>query len=271
MNEANTLTARRTSPLQQFVEHDWFRHTVIALIVISAILLGMETFRDLPQSVLDALFRINRAILAFFVIELTVRIAAYRLDFFRDPWNWFDFVIVLAAAISPSGPFQVLRALRILRALRLVSTVPSLRRVVDGLLSAVPGIASVMLLLVLLLYVAAVMATLMFRDIAPELFGNLGVSLFSLFQVMTLEGWPDIARTVMASAWWAWIFFVGFILLGTFMVLNLVIGIVVSSIQARIEAEQAQSEAATDAVLLQELRELRREVGDLRAEIERKG
>jgi len=270
LNDANTLTAQRTPPLQQFVEHDWFRYTVVALIVFSAVLLGMETIRELPQGLLDALYRINRAILAFFVIELVIRIAAYRLDFFREPWNWFDFVIVLAAAISPSGPFQVLRALRILRALRLVSAIPSLRRVVDGLLSAVPGIASVMLLLVLLLYVAAVMATLMFRDIAPELFGHLGVSLFSLFQVMTLEGWPDIAATVMAGAPWAWIFFVGYILLATFMVLNLVIGIVVSAIQSRIEAEQAQSEATADAVLLREIRELRSELTELRGAIERK-
>jgi len=270
LNEATSVRAEEFPPLRRFVESDWFKRTIVALIVISAILLGFETMRDLPEPVSEDLFRINQVILAVFVFEIIARIAAWRLAFFRDAWSWFDLIIVAAAIIAPTGPFQVLRALRILRALRLVSAVPSLRRVVDGLLGAVPGIASVMLLLVLMLYVAAVMATMLFRDIAPEQFGHLGVSLFSLFQVMTLEGWPDIARGVMASAPWAWIFFVGYILLATFMVLNLVIGIVVSSIQARIEADQADEEAAADKRLLDELGALRREVEGLRTQLERR-
>lgn len=270
MNEAATARADPALPLRRLVESDWFKRTIVALIVLSAVLLGLETVRDLPENVSDDLFLINQAILAVFVFEILARIGAWRLAFFRDPWSWFDLVIVAAALIAPTGPFQVLRALRILRALRLVSTVPSMRRVVDGLLSAVPGIASVMLLLVLMLYVAAVMATLLFRDIAPETFGHLGVSLFSLFQVMTLEGWPDIARNVMAHEPWAWVFFVGYILLATFMVLNLVIGIVVSSIQARIEAEQADEEAAADQRLIAEIGALRREVEGLRTQLERR-
>ena len=193
MSREATVIEKPLPSLLQLVEHDWFKRTIISLIVINAILLGMETMRDLPEDVLVTLFRINRAILGVFVIELILRISAHRGAFFRDSWSLFDFVIVMASLIAPSGPFQVVRSLRILRVLRLVSTVPSLRRVVDGLLHAVPGIGSVLVLLILILYIAAVMATTLFREAAPESFGHLGISLFSLFQIMTLEGWTDIA------------------------------------------------------------------------------
>ena len=187
----------------------------------------------------------------------------------RESWNLFDFAIVAAALIAPTGPFQVVRSLRILRAFRLVSSVPSLRRVVEGLFGAVPGIASVLFLLLLVLYIAAVMATMLFRDVAPEDFGHLGISLFSLFQIMTLEGWSDIATRVMAQYQWSWIFFIGYILIATFLVLNLVIGVVVSSIQSRIEAELSENDQ-TDTILLDELRELRLEINALRDELQRR-
>lgn len=258
------------SRLEQLVEHDWFKGTIVALIVINAILLGVETSRTLSEGILDTAFRINRAILGIFVVELVLRISAHRLKFFRDPWSLFDLVIVMAALLAPSGPFQVLRALRILRALRLVSTVPSLRRVVDGLLGAVSGIASVLLLLILVLYIAGVMATLLFRDVAPENFGHLGISLFSLFQIMTLEGWAEIATEIMAVYSWAWVFFISYILLATFLVLNLVIGVVVSSIQSQIEAEASEEQAVIDFQLKDELVALRQEINRLRESVERR-
>lgn len=269
MNEATTLVLRSSS-LRRLVEHDSFKRAIIVLIVVNAILLGMETIRELPAGVLDALFRINRAILAVFVVELILRIAAHRLAFFKDPWSLFDFFVVAVSVIAPSGPMQVLRALRILRVLRLVSAVPSLRRVVDGLLGAVPGIASVMALLILVLYVSSVMATLLFRDVAPEHFGHLGITLFSLFQIMTLEGWSDIASQVMEQQSWAWLFFVGYILVATFLVLNLVIGVVVSSIQSRIEIEAAEHTPPVHPELKQELGSLRREIEMLRESLDRR-
>lgn len=242
---------------------------MLTLIVLSAVLLGFETSRGLPENVLEAIARANQLILGMFVIELVLRIAAYRFRFFLDSWNLFDFVIVAVALIVPTGPFQVVRSLRILRAIRLVSSVPSLRRVVEGLLGAVPGIASVMFLLLLVLYIAAVMATVLFRDVAPENFGHLGLSLFSLFQIMTLEGWSDIAQNVMAQYRYAWVFFIGYILVATFLVLNLVIGVVVSSIQARIEAEIAE-ENKGDAAVKEELTALRLEIASLRESLDRK-
>jgi voltage-gated sodium channel len=262
MSEAVANVPQR-SPLERFVEHELFKRAIIGLIIINAALLGVETMRELPAGFLDAVFRVNRIILGVFVIEVALRIVVYRVRFFKDPWSIFDFVIVAIALAAPSGPLQVMRALRILRALRLVSAITSLRRVVDGLLGAVPGIASVMFLLVFVLYIAAVIATLLYRDIAPENFGHLGISLFSLFQIMTLEGWSDIATRIMAVQPWAWIFFIGYILLATFLVLNLVIGVVVSSIQSRIEAE-SEDRVIIDPTLKDELVELRSEINKLR-------
>jgi voltage-gated sodium channel len=272
MNE--TSIAIPPSPLLlRFVEDARFKRAVVGLITVSAVLLGMETMRQLPAHLLDDVILLNRIILWAFVVELVLRIAAHRISFFRDAWNWFDFIIVAVSVASPTGPFQVLRALRILRALRLVSAVPSLKRVVDGLLRAVPGIASVMVLLVLLLYVTAVMATLLFRDIAPEYFGHLGGSLFSLFQIMTLEGWGDIANEVMKVEPWAWVFFVLYILIATFMVLNLVIGIVVSSIQTNINeelVEEIAEDTKADLAMVSELRLLQQQIKELREDLSKR-
>ncbi len=268
MSQAVSIESSPMSALQRFVEHPAFKGFIVVLIVANAALLGVETARDMNPSLLGWVVQINILILGVFVVELVLRIVAHRAAFFRDAWNIFDFVIVAIALLPGPGAFQLLRGLRILRALRLVSTIPSLRRVVDGLLSAVPGIASVVALLILLLYIAAVMATLLFRDIDPQHFDNLGVSLFTLFQIMTLEGWPDIAASVMQTQRWAWVFFVGYILLATFMVLNLFIGIVVSAIQSRIEEEAAES--GPEAQMLRELSELRREVAALREDLGRR-
>jgi voltage-gated sodium channel len=253
--------------LTGIVEHRTFKGAVLTLIVLNAVLLGFETSRSLPDGIYESIVFVNHLILGLFVIELILRITAYRLSFFSQAWNVFDFVIIVAALAAPTGPFQVVRSLRILRAVRLVSSVPSLRRVVEGMLGALPGIGSVLFLLILVLYVAGVMATVMFRDVAPEEFGHLGLSLYSLFQVMTLEGWADIAQRVMDQYTWAWMFFVGFILIATFLVLNLVIGVVVGSIQSRIETEIAE-ENLGDEALREELSALRQEIFALRESLE---
>ncbi len=267
ITEIATADEQSMSPLQQFVEHPLFKGIIFGLIALSALLLGIETSADLSSAVIEWLLHINQIILWVFVIELVLRIAAHKTAFFRDPWNLFDFTIVTVSFIPPPGAVQVLRALRVLRAMRLVSSVSSLRRVVDGLLSAVPGILSVVALLMLVLYIASVMATFLFRDVAPDDFGHLWLSLFTLFQIMTLDGWPDIAKPIMELQPWAWLFFVTYILLATFLVLNLFIGIVVSAIQSRIEEEAAES--GPQAQMARDLAELRREVSALREALKR--
>jgi voltage-gated sodium channel len=177
----------------------------------------------------------------------------------------FDFVVVGIAIVPAGGAFAVLRALRVLRVLRLVSLVPSMRRVIGALLKALPGMASIIGLLGLVLYVFAVMATKLYGAISPEFFGTIGASLFTLFQIMTVEGWPDVARSVMRESPHSWIFFVVYLLIATFMVLNLFIAVVVNAMQTQVSEDLKDEGEAHTQLILDEMRGLRREIAALRA------
>jgi voltage-gated sodium channel len=259
--------------VRALVEHRRFQLFVTWVIVLNAVTLGLETSQSVTREFGGLLHVADRAMLGIFVVELALRLYAQRWRFFRDSWNVFDFLIVGISLIPATGPFSVLRALRVLRVLRLISAVPAMRRVVTGLLAAMPGMASIGALLALVIYVAAVMATKLFGDISPEYFGDLGTTLFTLFQTMTGESWPDIARDVMAAAPLAWIFFVIYILISSFAVLNLFIAVIVNGMEKSVtsdlvEAEQqhAADQAASDQLILAEVRALRREVAALQKE-----
>ena len=250
--------------VRAFIEQPRFDQAIIALIILNAITLGLETMPAVMARYGELLHLIDRVVLGIFVTELLLRMYVYRGRFFHDPWRVFDFVIVAIALVPASGAFSVLRALRVLRVLRLVSMVPSMRGVVSALLTALPGMASIISLMALVLYVSAVMATKLFGTIAPEFFGSLGGSMFTLFQIMTVEGWPDIARGVMAQSPYAWIFFVTYLLIATFMVLNLFIAVVVNAMQEQVAEDLKGEEEAHTQQILEELRALRREVEALR-------
>ena len=243
----------------ELIESNAFQRTIVSLIVFNAITIGLETSDAVMSEVGGLLHAIDRTVLAIFVVELLLRAYAYRTQFLRDPWSIFDLLVVGVSLVPASGGLSVLRALRILRALRLVSAVPGMRKVVSGLLSAIPAMMSIILLLGLVLYVGAVLATELYGTTAPDHFGHLGNSLFTLFQVMTGEAWPDIAAQVLPHHPTAWIFFVVFILTSTFVVLNLFTAVVVSAM----EPERAQ-EQQVDATLLTEIRALRAEIAELR-------
>ena len=182
--------------------------------------------------------------LAIFCAEIALKLYAHRLRFFRSGWNVFDFVIVGIALVPAGQGLSVLRALRILRVLRVVSVSPNLRRVVEGFVTALPGMGSVFLLMGIIFYIGAVMATKLFGDSFPDWFGTLGASLYSLFQIMTLESWSmGIVRPVLEVYPLAWIFFVPFIMVTTFAVVNLLVGLIVNSMQ---DAHAAESNAATE-------------------------
>ncbi len=255
--------------LQSVLESRQFEWTITALIIVNAITLGLETWAT-ANDIFGGLFKlIDRAILVIFVVEITLRLFIHRLRFFSDPWSIFDFVVVAIALTPSTGSLSVLRALRVLRVLRLISFVPSLRRVVGALLQALPGLGSIVLLLGLLYYVFAVMATKLYGNSFPEWFGNLGESAYSLFQVMTLESWSmGIVRPVMETYPFAWAFFVPFILLTSFTVLNLFIGIIVSAMQSEheavAEAERAALHSETESVSA-EVKALRGEIAELKA------
>ena len=237
--------------LRRIVDSDRFQRFIIAVIVFNAVVLGIETSDAAMAAAGPLLIGLDRLCLAIFVIEIAMKLIAYRLAFFRSGWNWFDAIIVGIALVPATGGLSVLRALRILRVLRLITAVPRLRRVVEGFLSAVPGMASVFVLMAIIFYIFGVMAAKLFGDTFPEWFGGLGSSLYSLFQIMTLESWSmGIVRPVMEAHPWAWAFFVPFILVTTFAVVNLVVGLIVNSMQdAHAEEEVAATDAYRDEVL----------------------
>ena len=246
------------------IESAWFERSITALILLNAVTLGIETSPVVTARLGDLLNGFDRLVLAVFLVELLLRCFAHRGQFFRDPWRVFDLLVVGIAMVPAGSAFTVLRSLRVLRVLRLVSLVPSMRGVVGALLKALPGMASIIGLMGLVLYVSAVMATKLFGAISPELFGNLGASLFTLFQVMTVEGWPDIARGVMAQSPHAWVFFVVYLLIATFMVLNLFIAVVVNAMQSQVTEDLKDEGEAHTRLILEEVRGLRRDLEALR-------
>lgn len=260
------------SPLRQHVQA-WlntplFQRTILTLIVINSIILGLETSPTVMQAAGPWILLIDKGILAVFVVELALRMYAHRLAFWRDPWSLFDFAVVAIALVPASGPFAVLRALRVLRVLRMLTIVPSMRRVVGALLSAIPGLSSIALVLLLVFYVFGVIATHLFGALFPDWFGHLGRSLYTLFQVMTLESWSmGIARPVMEQAPWAWAFFITFILFATFTMLNLFIAIIVNAMQTFQESEHQIALDSVDKVGKTLEDELHAEVKTLRTEL----
>ncbi len=253
--------------LRQFVESNFVQRFVIAVILVNAITLGLETSPSVMDTAGGFLKILDKAALVVFVVELAVKLIVYRLSFFKNAWNVFDFLIV-SITLAPGGEgVSVLRALRILRALRLISVVPSMRLVVQALARAIPGMSSVVALLALVFYVASVMATKLFGPSFPHWFGSLGESVYSLFQIMTLESWSmGIVRPVMEVYPYAWMFFVTFILLTTFAVLNLFIAIIVDAMNKEHQAmeEETRGEINTEHhEIMRELKALREEVARL--------
>ncbi|MFD1704729.1 ion transporter [Methylopila henanensis] len=258
------------SALTRLVEHPATERVVLALVIVNAITLGLETSPSVMARFGPALVALDQAILAVFVVELALRLAARRAAFFRDPWSVFDLVVVGIALLPASGPFQVVRALRVLRVFRLITRIPSLRRVVGALVGALPGMSSIVLLLLLVLYVFAVMATQLFGADMPDRFGTLGLSLLTLFQLVTLDGWSgEVVRPLLETHPYSWIFFILFILVSSFTVFNLFIGVVVNAMQAEHEAERIEKTGRPPASLeevLAEVRKLRAEVAALRTQ-----
>lgn len=256
------MTARER--VRTLVDHNLFQHVVITVIVLNAVVLGCATSPALVSSYGDLLHTLDDISLTVFVAELTLRIYAYGRRFFTDAWNWFDFLVVSVSLLPATGAVSVIRSLRIVRALRLVSVIPSMRKVVTALLKAIPGILSLIALLVLLLYVGAVMATNLFGDTGDPRFDGLGATLLTLFQITTGDGWSDVMRDVMAHQPYAWIFFLGFLTVSAFTLLNLFIAVVCSAMEP--DAPQTDEKPLVDnRVVLDELRALRAEIHASRA------
>ncbi|MEM1101633.1 MAG: ion transporter, partial [Pseudomonadota bacterium] len=240
--------------LQTWLERPLVTNVIMGVIIFNAIILGLETSQPIMAAAGDLILALDRACLAIFTAEIALKLFAYRGKFFRSGWNLFDLAVVGIALVPTTGGLSVLRALRILRVLRLISVAPQLRRVVEGFVSALPGMGSVFLLMGMMFYIGAVMATKLFGLGCPACtpeqamqfdawFGTLGRSLYTLFQIMTLESWSmGIVRPVLEVYPMAWAFFVPFIMVTTFAVVNLLVGLIVNSMQ---DAHAAEANEAT--------------------------
>lgn len=214
------------------VDSPCVQRLIVVLILVNAAVLGLETSPEMMSRAGGLLVAVDRFCLVVFLTELVIKLIAYRSRFWRSGWNIFDFGVVAVAIVPGAGPWAVLRSLRVLRVLRLLTVIPSLRKVVAAFLHSIPGLAGVVAVMSIFFYTAGVLATRLFGQEYPDWFGSLPASLYTLFQVMTLESWSmGIVRPVMETHPWAWAFFVPFIVIATFTILNLFIGIIVSTMQ----------------------------------------
>jgi len=274
---------RFSASIQRLVASAWFQRTVVAAILFSAVLLGLETNRDLVDRYGVELKILDRIVLSFFVLEVTLKILSYGTKpgrYFLDGWNIADLLIV-GACLVPANPgaLAVFRLIRILRVLRLVTALPKLQAVITALFRSIPSMGYVVALLSIHFYMFGVLGTFLFRDNDPVQFGTLGKTFLSLFQILTLEGWADMMRTQIhgcnvfgyenmqllcrnptAQPILAPVFFVSFIVIGTMIILNLLIGVVVNGMAVDNQNTERSADGASLQAILKEVRALRREI-----------
>lgn len=255
--------------MANWVESKKIQGFVIAVILLNALILGLETSKAVMASYGTILLLIDKLCLGIFIIELLVKMFAYRAHFWRSGWNIFDFLVIAVALVPGSGVWAVLRSLRVLRVLRLLTAIPSLRKVVAAFIHSIPGLSGVMAVMAIFFYTMGVLATRLFGETHPDWFGTLGASLYTLFQIMTLESWSmGIVRPVMETHPWAFAFFVPFIIIATFTILNLFIGIIVSTMQEL--SLTPEPNAHTDPEVIDLLERIDADLRALRSQIEKK-
>ncbi len=273
--------------INKIVESGLFRYFILGVILVSGIIVGIETYPDIYNSHHLLLHTIDRIILLIFGIEITLKILAKGnrpWDFFKDPWNVFDFIIVGVCFIPgiDTHYIAVLRLARVLRVFRVISIFPKLQILVNALLKSIPSMGYVIVLLALIFYIYAVMGTFLFGIKDPVHFGNLHVSMITLFKVLTLEGWTDIMNVqfygtsdpmaeynARPTSYASVIYFVSFILLGAMIIMNLFIGVIMNSMQEshqEMEREMRSKGSQTGSIRGM-MQELDRKIDDLKKDI----
>lgn len=239
--------------LRYFLESKAFQWTIIGLIILNAITIGLETSPMIRETAGAWLAELDKYILVIFTLEISLKIVVYRHRFFLNTWNIFDFLIVAIALVPAAGPLHILRTLRILRTARLIKNVPKLRMIIESLLKSIPSIGWIAVLLFMIFYIFAVIGTDMYQEKFPEYFGDMGRTMFTLFQVMTLESWSSgIARPMMQEVPYSYLFFIPFILLATYTTLNVFIAIVVNTMNEINRAEMKDEEERVKDFMHQE-------------------
>jgi voltage-gated sodium channel len=216
--------------LRGFVASDLFRRTVIAVILFNAVHIGLETDPEIVRAWGGALHAMDWAVLGLFSGEMLLRLlaAAPLSEFFHDRWNWFDCAIIGAGFFPGSEFITVFRLLRILRIMRTLRFMPGLKKLETAVFESIPAATNVAVILLLLFYTYAIAGTMLYGAIAPQRFGSLALSLLTLFQIITLEGWSTLMHEVLPQAPHAWIYFISFILMGTYLAMSSAVGIVVA-------------------------------------------
>jgi voltage-gated sodium channel len=258
---------------KRIVEARWFEPWMIGLILFNGVLIGLETSKDFVEQYGSWLHLGNDIILGIFILEVVLKLAAVSPRFglyFGNGWNLFDFTVVVLSLIPATGEFAlVARLVRVLRVLRLVSAVPQLRLIVATLVRSIPSMGHVILLMSIIFYIYAVTGFHLFHEHDAEHWGTLGTALLTLFQMVTLEGWVDVMDTAMKARPWSWIYFVSFVLIGTFVMLNLFIAVVINNLDASKAAELAElRDPVTHEEVLSELRRTRDALSDLQRRLE---
>jgi voltage-gated sodium channel len=261
------------SAAKRVVEARWFEPMMIGLILFNGLLIGLETSREIVGLYGDWLHVGNDVILLTFIIEVILKLTAVAPRFgryFGNGWNLFDFSIVVLSLIPATGEFAlVARLIRVLRVLRLVSAMPQLRLIVATLVRSIPSMGHVIVLMGIIFYIYAVTGYHLFSEHDAQRWGTLGAALLTLFQMVTLEGWVEVMNTAMEAHPWSWIYFVSFVLIGTFVMLNLFIAVVINNLDASKEAElEALRAPATHDEVLRELKRTRDALGDLQRRLE---
>ena len=250
-----------------------FQHAALSLIVLNAVVMGLETSPGLAAAYAAAFWWFHVLVQAAFVVEIGIRLLAHAerpAAFFRDLWNTFDFVVVAAALVPAVGPLATIaRLARILRIARVLSAVPELRLIVGTMLRSIPAMGHVLLLLGLLLYGYGIVGVSLFGPHDPARWGSLGRALMTLFEIMTLEGWVDMMEASLTAMPWAWIFYVSFIVVTVFIVVNLFIAVVINNLDATKADEAAARRPAGD--LAGRLRLLKEELAAVEAHVRQGG
>lgn len=254
--------------IKHLVESPKFQNFIIGIIILNGITMGFETSKSFASNYHTFFELFNMFVVTVFTIEIALRIYVHKASFFRDSWSLFDFTIVAISLVPASAGFEIFRVLRVLRLFRLITVVPQMRKIITALLHVIPGIASIAGLLTLFFYIFAIMSTQLFGEKFPEWFGTLGDSFYTLFQIMTLESWSmGIVRPVMEVYPLAWIFFVPFIFLATFIIVNLIIAIVVDAMNemnAKDEEHIIEEFHSGEGAAREEIAKLRNDIKELK-------
>jgi voltage-gated sodium channel len=256
------------------VHQPLFEHSIIALILLNAAILGLETNPALVASYGSWFELGHHFILTAFIIEAALKITAVspRLKlYFGDGWNLFDFSVIVLALIPATGELAVIaRLARLLRVLRLISTIPELRLIVTTLMRSIPSMGHVILLMSIIFYIYAIAGYHLFHLHDPTHWETLGLSLLTLFRVVTLEDWTDVMYTAMEAYEWAWIYFVSFVFMGTFVIINLFIAVVLNNLeQSKAEQLKELRNPVSRDELLDELATTQQALARLRERMER--